>query len=196
MKRLPSILFVKMKNNKIEKYQFDLSKPYFIHRSKAMSIIYAILSFLLLITGLFNRQESIILIGILPLIIAFCNIHHKNKTIQINDRGIIADEIGLIEWNNIQHCFYSSGIGKNPRFWLNIKMKDGNTRTLTLNNYSYDERKLAVAINFYSGMKIFDQTKQDNKEELKGLLIGFLCIFVVFLLIILLLSIHNGEMEL
>lgn len=181
---------------KNQEYQFDFSKPYIIYRNKIWYIIY--ISFFLFFTyqGLSTGNSAFWGMSSILLILLIMSFRHRNKVIQINNVGITADDIGTITWEQIHHCFYSSGIGKNPEYWLNIKMKDSSLRRVTLNDYSYNSKKLSAAINFYSKRNLFGRTDQDNKAEMKSLLIGFIIMILLSSIIIFCLAIRNGSINL
>lgn len=128
-----------MKKDKNSKYHFDLYKPYVIHQNKAIPIGYLFLSIILLIIGIFEKQCNlwIIDLSIISAAYAYYSIQNKNEIIQIDRLGITTDETGLIEWGEIQRCFYCSSIGQSPTHWLKIIMKNGETRLITFNSYSY-----------------------------------------------------------
>lgn len=74
--------------------------------------------------------------------------------------------MGTITWPEINHCSYSITGGKDPIYWLEIKMENNHVRKIMLNDYSYSKKKLAAAIDFYSKRQLFVYSSED-KEIIK-----------------------------
>lgn len=75
--------------------------------------------------------------------------------------------MGTITWPEINHCSYSITGGKDPIYWLEIKMENNHVRKIMLNDYSYSKKKLAAAIDFYSKRQFFVYSSED-KEVIKN----------------------------
>ena len=167
--------------------QFDISTPYILHRSKARVFWSFGFAVLLFVCGLMTNESSMLCI-ILAIIIALVGINaltKKDEPLQIDQQGITAPEREIIHWEHINRCFYKSTPGKNPSYYLKIIFINNETTSIYLNDYSFDGKKLAAAIDFYSGRKLFGQTEQDQKKELKFLLIVLTAIIIFFFLLFL-----------
>lgn len=165
--------------------QFDVCKPYILHRSKARAYWCLGFSILLFVCELMTNESNMPCI-ILAVIIALVGINaltKKDEPLQIDQQGITAPKREIILWEHIDRCFYVSSPGKNPSYYLRIIFINDEITSIYLNDYSFDGKKFAAAIDFYSGRKLFGQTKQDQKEELKGLLILLAVIIVFFSLL-------------
>lgn len=134
---------------------------------------------------------------ILALIIAFVGINELNKKdtpLQIDQQGITPSGESIILWQQINRCFYHTIPGGNmyrARYYLKIILKNNDTISIPLNNYSFNGKKFSTAIDFYAGRKVFGQTKQDKKNELKELLIILACVIVFASIMILILSLSQ-----
>lgn len=175
------------------KYQFDISKPYILNRSKAKSYFWFYVAVFALLGGLLSSEFSMIGI-ILSVVFTFIGINgrkKKNKIMRIDKQGITPFGENTILWQQINRCFYQTTPATrawNVKFYLKIVLKNSDPVFICLNDYSYDDKKLVVAINFYSGRKLFGQTKQDQKNELKEILMSLVVWIGISALIILLLT--------
>ena len=97
-------------------------------------------------------------------------------------------------WQNISRCYYhTTGLNAYHTYYLIVVTKGNDTIQIRLNDYSYNGKELADAIDSYAGRKIFGQTKEDQIKEIKGLLIALVCVIAFVSFIILMLSLSQGE---
>lgn len=114
--------------------------------------------------------------------------------LQIDRNGITPFEEKTILWQNISRCYYhTTGLNAYHTYYLIVVTKGSDTIQIRLNDYSYNGKELADAIDSYAGRKIFGQTKEDQIKEIKGLLIALVCVIAFVSFIILMLSLSQGE---
>lgn len=177
-------------------YQFDTSQPYVLHINNQVSrsyLLYAALSFILGLV-LPNAGMLLIILSIVLVYLAINKRRKKDKPIQIDRNGITPFEEKTILWHNISRCYYhTTGLNAYHTYYLIVVTKGSDTIQIRLNDYSYNGKELADAIDSYAGRKIFGQTKEDQIKEIKGLLIALVCVIAFVSFIILMLSLSQGE---
>lgn len=175
------------------KYQFDISQPYILHRSKTKSYFWFCVAAIGLIGGLLSRDFIMlgIILSVVFMFIGFNGLKKKDKMMRIDQRGITPFGENTILWRQINRCFYettSAAEAWNVEYYLKIILKNKDSISICLNDYSYDGKKLGAAIDFYAGRKLFGQTKRDQKEELKDLLISFIVVVAISVFFILMIT--------
>lgn len=161
-----------------------------MHRSKYIPYNLFLYAFLCFVAGLISRESSMfcIVLSLILTAIGINKLKRKDKIIRIDKQGITTEEEGPIFWEQMKRCFYKSVPRSNnfPKYYLEIVLKNNEHINIELNDYSCNSKKMTAAINFYSGKKLYGRTDQDDKDELKGILITF-AVIVVFLSLIMLL---------
>lgn len=179
----------------MRKYQFDLSQPYLLHRSKRTPYWFFFAAFVSFIVGLTSREIGMLgaVLSIIFIFVGINKLKREDKIMRIDNEGITTNEKGTIHWNQIKRCFYKSfpTTQWKPKSFLEIVLKNDEHTCILLNEYSYDGKALSAAINFYSGRKLFGRIEQDDKDELKGLLKGTAFVLVFISLIMLLVYMSN-----
>lgn len=184
----------------MKKYQFDLSHPYFLHRSKDDSYFLFFLAILFFIGGLLSIEGSLFYI-ILSVSLSFIGINklkRKDKIMQIDKQGITTSTEGTILWRQVKRCFCQSmscSGSWNPVCYLRIILKNNETISIKLNDYAYNGKELSAAIDLYAGRKLFGKTDEDIKSELKTLLITLAFVLVFLSLIILLIVLYQQNVS-
>lgn len=181
----------------MKKYQFDLSHPYLLHRSKETPYFFFFAAFVSFAVGLTSRDISLfgIVLSLTLMVVGINKLKRKDKIMRIDKQGITTEEKGTIHWNRIKRCFYISfpTTQWQPKSFLEIVLKNDEHISTLLNEYSCNGRKLQAAIDFYSGRKLFGRIAQDDKDELKGLLTGVAFVLVFILFVMLLVYMNNSS---
>lgn len=177
-------------------YQFDTSQPYVLHTSNKGSFYYLLFAALFFICGLLEPNFGMLFI-ILSIVLAYYGLNEQRKKdmpLQIDCNGITPFEEKTILWQNISRCYYhTTGLNAYHTYYLIVVTKGSDTIQIRLNDFSYNGKELADAIDSYAGRKIFGQTKEDQIKEIKGLLIALVCVIAFVSFIILMLSLSQGE---
>lgn len=177
-------------------YQFDTSQPYILHTSSKGSFYYLLFAAILFVCGLLEPNFGMLFI-IVSIVLAYYGLNERRKKdtpLQIDRNGITPFEEKTILWQNINRCYYQiTGLNAYHTCYLIVITKGSDTIQIRLNDYSYNGKELADAIDSYAGRKIFGQTKEDQKKEIKALLIALVCVIAFSSFIILMLSLSQGE---
>lgn len=163
-------------------YQFDLSKPYIVGKNKLIFVLYIAFFAFSANRWFLEKNEGAALFALAFLTLAIVFYWNRKNLIQINTESITGKNIGTIYWKEISYCDYII-----RRSWsLNIVMKDGRCHEINLDEYDFNAKRLAAAINCYAGCKMFNPVPLDNKTKLIITLIGLATVASILCISILL----------
>lgn len=182
-----------MKSRQNDISDFDISAPYFVRKSKVWLIIYIILLIFMVYNWLVFENNGFLFFIIFFIIAIIYNYRNRKEIITIDANGITATETGTIRWNQICNCYVTYiSYGKYPHCYLIVKIKNGTTLSINLDNFQYQSQQLASALNFYARREIFYCTQKNKKEDFKKYIISAAVIIGIFAFIILCMTIKNG----